>query len=198
MAAVELDPVFVKALKLLHSKAKDSGAQLKAMLDDAIAQRKGLKVPAHSSDGGKASPGRSKSDEDSKKREAEKRSADKSTKDSSESDSKKLKIDSKSRSKEEKDARDKEKERAKREKEERDAHKQREKAEKERKEKELASKQEAEVTMVSDDEEPAARMDAGDFALEMGIACVVCRQFDVSSGNQLVECQECHSLYHQV
>ena len=24
------------------------------------------------------------------------------------------------------------------------------------------------------------------------------RQFDVSSGNQLVECQECHNLYHQV
>lgn len=44
MSAVELDPVFVKALKFLHSKAKDSGAQLKALLDDAIAQRKGLKV----------------------------------------------------------------------------------------------------------------------------------------------------------
>ena len=27
--------------------------------------------------------------------------------------------------------------------------------------------------------------------------CFTCREFGVSSGNQLVECQECHSLYHQ-
>ncbi|KPP67733.1 integrator complex subunit 12-like, partial [Scleropages formosus] len=67
---------------------------------------------------------------------------------------------------------------------------------------------------------------ADDFAMEMGLACVVCRcvssqsdrvaseggpykyfaiaasscphrQMTVSSGNQLVECQECHNLYHQ-
>ncbi|CDR00727.1 unnamed protein product [Oncorhynchus mykiss] len=31
----------------------------------------------------------------------------------------------------------------------------------------------------------------------MGLACVVCRQMTVTSGNQLVECQECHNLYHQ-
>uniref|UniRef100_A0A8C5P3I5 Integrator complex subunit 12 n=1 Tax=Jaculus jaculus TaxID=51337 RepID=A0A8C5P3I5_JACJA len=36
-----------------------------------------------------------------------------------------------------------------------------------------------------------------DFAMEMGLACVVCRQNLVASGNQLVECQECHNLYHQ-
>ncbi len=40
--------------------------------------------------------------------------------------------------------------------------------------------------------------DADDFALELGLACIVCKQLDVSAGNQLVECQECHSLYHQV
>lgn len=65
---------------------------------------------------------------------------------------------------------------------------------------------------------------ADDFAMEMGLACVVCRsvwvsracplnacarafnpgltllsfrQMTVSMGNQLVECQECHNLYHQ-
>ncbi|CAJ0933744.1 unnamed protein product, partial [Ranitomeya imitator] len=38
---------------------------------------------------------------------------------------------------------------------------------------------------------------ADDFAMEMGLACVVCRQMTVFSGNQLVECQECHNLYHQ-
>ena len=42
MAAVELDPNFIKALRLLRSKSKDSGAQLRAMLDDAIRQKKGL------------------------------------------------------------------------------------------------------------------------------------------------------------
>ncbi len=42
MAAVELDPVFVRALRLLHSKSKDSTSQLKSMLDEAIRHRKGL------------------------------------------------------------------------------------------------------------------------------------------------------------
>jgi len=42
MATVELDPQFIKALRLLRSKSKDSGAQLRAMLDDAIRQKKGL------------------------------------------------------------------------------------------------------------------------------------------------------------
>ena len=40
--------------------------------------------------------------------------------------------------------------------------------------------------------------DADDFALELGLACIVCKQIEVSAGNQLIECQECHSLYHQV
>uniref|UniRef100_A0A8C5LL33 Integrator complex subunit 12 n=1 Tax=Leptobrachium leishanense TaxID=445787 RepID=A0A8C5LL33_9ANUR len=38
---------------------------------------------------------------------------------------------------------------------------------------------------------------ADDFAMEMGLVCVMCRQMTVFSGNQLVECQECHNLYHQ-
>ncbi|CAG2194062.1 INTS12 [Mytilus edulis] len=40
-------------------------------------------------------------------------------------------------------------------------------------------------------------MDADEFAFGLGISCVVCKSFDVTSRNQLVECQECHSLYHQ-
>ena len=40
--AMELDPQFIKALRLLRSKSKDSGAQLKAMLDEAIRLKKGL------------------------------------------------------------------------------------------------------------------------------------------------------------
>ena len=41
-AGMELDPLFVRALKLLHSKSKDSTAQLKSLLDEAIKHRKGL------------------------------------------------------------------------------------------------------------------------------------------------------------
>ena len=41
MTTLDLDPIFVKALKLLHSKSKESGILLKQMLDDAIAQKKG-------------------------------------------------------------------------------------------------------------------------------------------------------------
>ena len=44
MATTELDPLFVKALRLLHSKSKDSADQLKQMLDDVRNQRKGQKV----------------------------------------------------------------------------------------------------------------------------------------------------------
>lgn len=37
-----------------------------------------------------------------------------------------------------------------------------------------------------------------DFALELGLACVVCMKMVGSAKNQLIECQECHNLYHQV
>ena len=33
---MELDPVFIRALRLLHSTSKESGMQLKAMLDESI------------------------------------------------------------------------------------------------------------------------------------------------------------------
>ena len=35
------------------------------------------------------------------------------------------------------------------------------------------------------------------FADSLGVACVVCKSFDVQTGNTLVECQDCHNLYHQ-
>jgi len=53
-----------------------------------------------------------------------------------------------------------------------------------------------EIAAAETDTEQA--MDADDFAFDMGISCVICRQFDVSSNNQLIECKDCHSLYHQV
>ena len=39
--------------------------------------------------------------------------------------------------------------------------------------------------------------DAAEFASLLELACVICKQIDISTGNQLVECQECHKLYHQ-
>jgi len=44
MAVVELDPVFLKALKFLHSNSRETAYQLKQLLDDAISLRKGYKV----------------------------------------------------------------------------------------------------------------------------------------------------------
>ena len=35
---MELDPVFVRALRLLHSRSKDSASQLRAMVDDCLRQ----------------------------------------------------------------------------------------------------------------------------------------------------------------
>ena len=58
--AMELDPQFIKALRLLRSKSKDSGLQLKSMLDEAIRLKKGLISGSSSSSSlGKQSAGRS-------------------------------------------------------------------------------------------------------------------------------------------
>jgi hypothetical protein len=35
---LELDPIFVRALRLLHSRSKDSANQLRAMVDDCLRQ----------------------------------------------------------------------------------------------------------------------------------------------------------------
>ena len=58
-----------------------------------------------------------------------------------------------------------------------------------------------EITKIEDDSEATdieeESTDAGEFALEMGLVCVVCKQIDFTHGNQPVECSECHNLYHQ-
>ena len=40
MAAIELDPIFVKALKLLHSKSQESTDKLRDMLNEVLNKRK--------------------------------------------------------------------------------------------------------------------------------------------------------------
>ena len=44
MTMTDLDPTFIKALRLLHSKSKDSADQLKQLLDDVLHAKKGHKV----------------------------------------------------------------------------------------------------------------------------------------------------------
>ncbi|RXG56940.1 Integrator complex subunit 12 [Armadillidium vulgare] len=39
--------------------------------------------------------------------------------------------------------------------------------------------------------------DMNELTSDLGINCTVCKSFEQTSGNQLVECQECHSLFHQ-
>lgn len=41
MTALDLDPQFLQALRLLHSTNKDSGEQLRSLLDEAIKQKYG-------------------------------------------------------------------------------------------------------------------------------------------------------------
>ncbi|XP_041367400.1 integrator complex subunit 12-like [Gigantopelta aegis] len=222
MVSLELDPVFVKALRLLHSNHKDSANQLYNMLSDVIAQRKGLKHNTTPQDGEKSTSTKSglKSEEDgSKKHEAEKRSLDKIKQEPDESPPEAKKPRRESPVPHEKELkyskeRDKDKERdrekVKREKEVKE--KDKIKSERREREKGISDKSEKDKTKdveksrehgkvkevkTEDSSEDEASMDADDFAFGLGISCVVCRQFDVSSGNQLVECQECHNLYHQ-
>ena len=51
------------------------------------------------------------------------------------------------------------------------------------------------LAVASSSSSSVADIDA--FADSLGVACVVCKSFDVQTGNTLVECQDCHSLYHQ-
>lgn len=40
MSSTEVDPMIINAIKLLHSRSKNSKDQLKAMLDEALAQKR--------------------------------------------------------------------------------------------------------------------------------------------------------------
>lgn len=188
MTSMELDPLFVKGLRLLHSKNKDSAEQLKQLLDDAIAQskqshgkerlyttvksdgdnkihlKKAPREPEVTSYSSKMAP------DITRDRKVEKRQYEKGKPDSPESSEAKIP-----------------------------------KLETPQvynyypplgspdipKLEQYVSKKD-EDTDSSDD-----NADAGDFAMEMGLACVICKQIEVTQGNQLIECQECHNLYHQ-
>ncbi|XP_053556775.1 integrator complex subunit 12 [Bombina bombina] len=176
----ELDPVFLKALGYLHSKSKDSAEKLKTLLDESLC--KGLDIsyrpPQKDIELPKAS-----------KPKAEVKSS--SSTPVSSILSKPLPP-----------------EKVKKEAEKRTADKMKVEIidpvdipKKPRLEKPEAHSSPITVQTSKDlsipDLSSFDETSADDFAMEMGLACVVCRQMTVFSGNQLVECQECHNLYHQ-
>ena len=192
MAAVELDPHFIKALRLLRSKSKDSGAQLRAMLDDAIRQKKGLgpapRSPSvskqHSKLRKQALPfhtiffpilGRSVScdrtvDKDRSEKD-KKKDLDRLKKDLSEladkpSDPKRARLDSPALS--------------------------------------SSSHPPSPTPPPSRGEADASdgggsEVEFGDLEmnLEFDCSCCVCKTFTQESGNKLMECSSCQNLYHQ-
>ncbi|XP_007567341.1 integrator complex subunit 12 isoform X2 [Poecilia formosa] len=181
--SLELDPLFLKGLSYLHSKSKDSAEKLKALLDESLARGsdssyRSLQKEAEVS---KVSVSKlSLSKQDSKSSGSSSNSSSGSSKSSSE------------KSKKDVEKRPSEKVRV-------------DLSEVDPPKKPRLEKQEnrsSPITVqtskdllpnISDYDET----NADDFAMEMGLACVVCRQMTVTMGNQLVECQECHNLYHQ-
>ncbi|KAM4708234.1 integrator complex subunit 12 isoform 1-T2 [Discoglossus pictus] len=176
----ELDPVFLKALGYLHSKSKDSAEKLKTLLDESLC--KGI-------DSGYRPPPKDIEVPKITKPKAEVKAA--SNTPVSSILSKPLPP-----------------EKVKKEAEKRSADKMKvelidpvEIPKKPRLEKPEARSSPITVQITKDlpmpDLSSFDETSADDFAMEMGLACVVCRQMTVFSGNQLVECQECHNLYHQ-
>jgi len=175
MAAVELDPQFVKALRLLRSKSKDSGAQLRAMLDDAIRQKKGL-APRSPSVSKQHSRSVS-SDRDKERSEKEKKKdLDRLKKDLSElvdkpSDPKRARLDSPALSSTSL------------------SH----------------SPSPTSISPPPKDAEhsnsgSSDNMEYGDLEmnLEFDCSCCVCKSIVLESGNSLMECNTCQNLYHQM
>ncbi|KAL5006669.1 hypothetical protein ScPMuIL_015475 [Solemya velum] len=211
MTSLDLDPLFVKALKLLHSRSKDSTDQLREMVDEAIAQRraqlKGIEIERK----------QKLEDDPVWKRENEKKQLEKLKQDlselSQEAPAKKPRTHSPSpekisstKDKEQEREREKEKEKIKKEKdarERREADKkeklkqEREKDKEREREREKEKEKKKKETKKIEDSDSDQGMDADDIAFGLGISCVVCRLFDVTSSNKLIECQECHNLYHQ-
>ncbi|KAL4640472.1 integrator complex subunit 12 [Arapaima gigas] len=183
--SLELDPIFLKGLGYLHSKSKDSAEKLKALLDESLARgsdstyrtsQKEMEVTKMSitkvslSKQELKSSGSSSSGSGSSKSS----SSEKSKKESEKRAVEKVKVDLVEGTDPPKKPRV-----------------------------ERQENRSSPVTVLTSRDLPIPDLSsfdetsADDFAMEMGLACVVCRQMTVSSGNQLVECQECHNLYHQ-
>ncbi|XP_062430141.1 integrator complex subunit 12 isoform X2 [Rhea pennata] len=182
---LELDPIFLKALGFLHSKSKDSAEKLKALLDESLAR--GTDSSYRPSQKEVEQPKVSVTKPISSKQEPKASSSLPSGNNNGKSTvSEKVKKETEKRSSDKMKGETAEAI---------DAPK------KPRLEKQEARSSPITVQTSKDlsmpDLSSFEETSADDFAMEMGLACVVCRQMTVTSGNQLVECQECHNLYHQ-
>lgn len=182
---LELDPIFLKALGFLHSKSKDSAEKLKALLDESLAR--GIDSSYRPSQKEVEPPKIANTKTVSIKQEPK----TSSTLPPGNNNGKVLTS-----------------EKVKKEAEKRPADKMKsditegvDMPKKPRLEKPETRSSPITVQTSKDlamaDLSSFEETSADDFAMEMGLACVVCRQMTVASGNQLVECQECHNLYHQ-
>ncbi|PNF33723.1 hypothetical protein B7P43_G11216 [Cryptotermes secundus] len=194
MASFDLDPTFTRCIRLMHSKSKDSEDQLRAMLDDAIIQRHGSSKTLANifikketlSKRESSKPSSSSGRKDDFRKEVEKKNFDKlSVEESSEAN---REANSSKRSKNND-------------------------VSKPGHAKPLLSGNSSpsphtivlgnihEAEPLKDDNlQPEEDDDDNGIPLEIleeDLTCVVCRGMDVVARNQLVECIECHSLYHQ-
>ncbi|XP_003468029.2 integrator complex subunit 12 [Cavia porcellus] len=182
---LELDPIFLKALGFLHSKSKDSAEKLKALLDESLARgsdssyrptQKDVEPPKISSTKSisiKQEP-KTSSSLPPVSNNGKMLSAEKAKKEAEKRPADKMKADTTEGVDIPKKPR-------------------LEKPETRSSPITVQTSKDLAISDLSSFEETSA----DDFAMEMGLACVVCRQMTVASGNQLVECQECHNLYHQ-
>ncbi|XP_064416594.1 integrator complex subunit 12 [Latimeria chalumnae] len=182
---LELDPIFLKALGYLHSKSKDSAERLKALLDESMARgsdssyrsaqkdteapKISVTKPVSSKQDQKATCSLSSSNNNGKSGVTEK-----VKKETEKRAAEKIKVDPSEGPDPQKKPR-------------------LEKTENRSSPITVQTSKDLSLPDLSSLDET----NADDFAMEMGLACVVCRQMTVLSGNQLVECQECHNLYHQ-
>lgn len=182
---LELDPIFLKALGFLHSKSKDSAEKLKALLDESLARGSDSSYRPTQKD---VEPSKISSTKSVSIKQEPKMSS------SLPSGNNNGKVLSAEKAKKEAEKRPADKIKS-------DISEGVDIPKKPRLEKPDTRSSPITVQTSKDlamaDLSSFEETSADDFAMEMGLACVVCRQMTVASGNQLVECQECHNLYHQ-
>lgn len=197
MATLELDPLFTKALRLLHSKSKDSSDQLRMLLDDVLAQKLSVPTISPASKDSRNIFGPVKQEDNGSRLSFSRKSSPNYASDNGNSNNKTLMQDD--IKKEEK----RKTEKIKQEIVEFSFENKRPKIESPQRS--LTStpspppmKLEFIPSKIDDDSENSeGNADADNIALEMGLFCIVCKLIEQTPGNSLVECQECHSLYHQ-
>ncbi|XP_064091961.1 integrator complex subunit 12-like [Macrobrachium nipponense] len=177
MASLELDPMFRRGLRLLHSRSRESVNQLKAIVDEAVRQRQGKSIPTMNKDPfslrrespiPRSKPGSpiplSLSRKEEMKKDMDRKHG---MRDEDIILPKRPRLDSPSTFK--------------------------------------SHTPSPTPSLKSESSSRSRKSDESDSDPEMndlrelmdGVNCTVCKSFEQSTRNQLVECQECHCLYHQ-